>query len=77
MTSGEQLDALVQSTSTRAWHPIWELLNAFASGETQSQWSRVEPIAVLGEVYRMLAHLSQQQQAAAAPFMEANDAADH
>lgn len=33
----------------------YRLLNAFATGETQNQWSRVEPIAVLAEVYGTLA----------------------
>lgn len=34
---------------------IWRLLNAFASGKTQEQWARVEPLTVLTEVYQNLA----------------------
>jgi hypothetical protein len=39
------------------WEKIWTLMNYFASGESQGQWSRVEPIAVLSEVYFMLAQI--------------------
>lgn len=44
------------------WARIWTLMNYFASGESQNQHARVEPIAVLGEVYFMLAQIDQQRQ---------------
>ena len=41
----------------------WQLMNDFASGKTQGQWSRVEPLAVLGEVYYRFAIARQTRQA--------------
>ena len=43
------------------WDEVWQLLNTFASGETQKQWSRVEPTAMLGELYWRLAVLYDNQ----------------
>jgi len=34
---------------------ICRMLNAMASGETMKQWSRVDPQAILGEIYGLLA----------------------
>lgn len=48
----EQLKLLRRALDAPEWRQVWELLNAFASGETQKQWSRVEPTAVLAETYQ-------------------------
>ncbi len=52
--------------SEQEWTHIWQLLNAFASGKTQDQFARVEPLAVLGDVYQGLAIIFQRQKAAIA-----------
>lgn len=46
----EKVIELLEDQPEEKW--VWQLLNAFASGETQKQWSRVEPLAVLCEVYQ-------------------------
>ncbi len=48
------------------WAMIWQLLNAFAKGDTQRQYARAEPLAVLGEVYQMLAIVDVKRRAAIA-----------
>lgn len=48
------------------WEKIWGLMNAFASGQTQKQHARVEPLAVLSEVYLLLAQIEQERKQAIA-----------
>lgn len=48
---------LVEVLNHPNWNRVWTLLNAFASGETQNSFQRVEPIGVLGEVYFLLAEI--------------------
>ena len=44
------------------WPSIWSLLNAFASGKTQRQFARVEPITVLAETYQGCAIIHERAQ---------------
>lgn len=46
---------LLEACDAPEWEHLWKVLNRYASGESQNQWSRVEPIAVLGELYQGLA----------------------
>lgn len=57
MTLTEKVEKL-ETNSKQAFQiieGIYELLNAYASPEMMNQWSRVEPQAIVGEVYGRLA----------------------
>lgn len=56
------IEKLKKSIDDPQWRLIWELMNAFASGKTQKQWSRVEPLAVLGDIYQQMAIIYTDQQ---------------
>ena len=45
---------------------IFEMLNAYASGDTMKYWCRVDPVALLAHVYQGLAVVYQRNQAAIA-----------
>jgi hypothetical protein len=55
---------LAEALNAPEWQHIWKLLNAFASGETQNQFARVEPIAVLADTYQGCAMIYERGRAA-------------
>lgn len=48
----KMIKQLADALDAPEWQHVWTLLNAFASGKTQNQFARVEPIAVLGDTYQ-------------------------
>lgn len=51
---------------TADWDDLWQFFNWFASGKSQDQWSRTEPLAILGELYQRLAVIDCRRRAALA-----------
>lgn len=60
----------VCDTDGPEWQALWTFFNAFASGKTQEQWSRVEPLAALGHIYQGLAVIYTKQKEAIAEAKE-------
>lgn len=52
-------DALQQD-----WDELWRFFNWFASGESQKDFKRNEPLAVLGDLYQRLAVIDGRRRAA-------------
>lgn len=47
--------ALLDACKAQEWSELWKFFNWFASGESQNQYPRAEPMAILGELYQRLA----------------------
>ncbi len=62
--SDRNAELLREALNHPNWPQVWGLLNAFASGKTQAQFARVEPLAVLSEIYLMLAQIHTDQKKA-------------
>lgn len=60
---------LMRDALTTDWDELWTFFNWFASGESQGQYARAEPLAVLGEVYQRLAIIDARRRAAIASIV--------
>lgn len=58
------LIACAEALNASEWSYLWQLMNDFVSGKTQQQFARVEPMAVLAEVYQGCAMIYSREQAA-------------
>lgn len=63
-TALKMLALLAEALNAPEWQYLWQLMNDFASGKTQQQFARVEPMAVLAEVYQGCAMIHSRAQAA-------------
>ena len=57
-------EVIAALTCEAEWESLWKFFNWFASGKSQEQWSRVDPQAVLGDLYVRLAIIYEKQKQA-------------